>query len=77
MSLVVQSDVNESSNVQVESRIWSKWTQIIFGALGLSVTLELTFFILYRRVNLDEGWYLWASKLVYDGQILYRDFVYT
>lgn len=28
-------------------------------------------------VNADEGWYLYASKLVFQGQIPYRDFAYT
>lgn len=47
------------------------------GLLALFVLAELAFFVLFRRVNLDEGWYLWASKLVYDGELLYRDFAYT
>ncbi len=38
---------------------------------------ELLFLILFRKVNLDEGWYLWAGKLVMAGKLLYRDFVYT
>jgi hypothetical protein len=38
---------------------------------------ELTFLFFFRQVNLDEGWYLWASKLVYEGRALYRDFAYT
>ncbi|MDQ3250597.1 MAG: hypothetical protein M3Q45_15500 [Chloroflexota bacterium] len=45
--------------------------------LVLLALLELTFLALVRSVNLDEGWYLWASKLVYEGQWLYRDFAYT
>ena len=36
--------------------------------------LEAAFLLLFRRVNLDEGWYLWASKLVYEGKVPYRDF---
>lgn len=35
------------------------------------------FFVIYRIVNLDEGWYLWAARLVYRGELLYRDFTYT
>jgi hypothetical protein len=38
---------------------------------------EMLFLFFYRQVNLDEGWYLWASKLVYEGKVLYRDFAYT
>lgn len=44
--------------------------------MGLAA-LELIFLLLFRNVNLDEGWYLWASKLVYEGRVLYRDFAYT
>ena len=28
-------------------------------------------------VNLDEGYYLTASRFVYQGKIVYRDFFYT
>ena len=35
------------------------------------------FFILYGRINADEGWYLYASRLVYEGQRPYQDFAYT
>jgi hypothetical protein len=38
---------------------------------------EIVFFLFFRRFNLDEGWYLWASKLVYEGKLLYTDFAYT
>jgi hypothetical protein len=34
------------------------------------------FFGVYRELNLDEGWYLWAARLVYEGQIPYRDFAF-
>lgn len=45
--------------------------------LWLVVGLELLFLFIFRQVNLDEGWYLWASKLVYQGKVPYRDFAYT
>lgn len=45
--------------------------------LWLLVSLEFLFLFIFRQVNLDEGWYLWASKLVYSGQVPYRDFAYT
>lgn len=34
-------------------------------------------YILVGEVNEDEGWYLYASKLVYQGKVPYRDFSYT
>ncbi len=48
-----------------------------FVCVALILVAELGFLVLYRQVNLDEGWYLWASKLVYEGKLLYRDFAYT
>lgn len=51
--------------------------QLRYGLLGALLMAEVIFLFLYRQVNLDEGWYLWASKLVYEGQVLYRDFAYT
>lgn len=38
---------------------------------------QLVFWVFYRLVSLDEGWYLWAGKEVYRGRQLYRDFAYT
>ena len=48
-----------------------------YAILALLTSAELLFLILFRKVNLDEGWYLWASKLVLEGKLIYRDFVYT
>ncbi len=54
------------------------WRDLI-GLPGLLLLLiaQLVFLFYARQVNLDEGWYLWASKLVYEGKLLYRDFAYT
>lgn len=49
-------------------------------ACGVALALfmvQIIFLVLFRQVNLDEGWYLWASKLVYEGKLLYRDFAFT
>lgn len=51
--------------------------QASFLILALVLLAELALLLWYRQVNLDEGWYLWASKLVYEGKVLYRDFAYT
>jgi hypothetical protein len=44
--------------------------------IGLDAMASLTFLEL-GQVNSDEGWYLYASKLVFQGQLPYRDFAYT
>ncbi|MEZ4640401.1 MAG: glycosyltransferase family 39 protein, partial [Caldilineaceae bacterium] len=49
----------------------------VAAALFLALAAQMTALIFVRRVNLDEGWYLWAAKLVYTGKILYADFAYT
>ena len=33
-------------------------------------------FVIFGNTNRDEGWYLYASRLVYEGKIPYRDFPY-
>ena len=37
---------------------------------------EIGVLFFLRQINLDEGWYLWASKLVYEGKLPYRDFAF-
>jgi len=44
--------------------------------IGLYGMASLAFLEL-GQVNADEGWYLYASKLVFEGQLPYRDFAYT
>jgi 4-amino-4-deoxy-L-arabinose transferase-like glycosyltransferase len=46
--------------------------QIAFGVYCL---IGLAFAIL-GNTNRDEGWYLYASRLVYEGKVPYRDFPY-
>ena len=51
---------------------------VIASGVALAIFVaQIVFFVLFRSVNLDEGWYLWASKLVYEGKFLYRDFAFT
>lgn len=59
-----------------------KRTHTVYPLLVASLLLSsilVTFLLLlfFRRVNLDEGWYLGAAQRVYGGQLLYRDFAYT
>jgi hypothetical protein len=51
-----------------------KWAKI-FG-LVLFVAISVVY-IVFGRINADEGWYLYASKLVYSGQLPYQDFAFT
>ena len=43
---------------------------------SLILLAEICFLFFFRQINLDEGWYLWASKLVYEGKLPYRDFAF-
>jgi hypothetical protein len=52
------------------------WKIIVVFSTMLFVINSIAF-IRLGRVNADEGWYLYASKLVYAGQSPYRDFAYT
>jgi len=54
------------------------------GFAKIAVTLGLTLFVVNSvvfiflgQVNADEGWYLYASKLVYTGHHPYQDFAFT
>lgn len=47
------------------------------GMLCIGILAIFLFFLFFRRVNLDEGWYLGAAQLVYTGKTLYHDFAYT
>ncbi len=49
--------------------------RLLIGLLAIYV-LESLFFVLFGDVTYDEGWYLYASKLVYRGKLLYLDFPY-
>ncbi len=50
-----------------------RWSALLLVLLAA----ELLFLLFYRRINLDEGWYLGAARLVYQGKTLYQDFAYT
>ncbi len=62
---------NKSLKVQLNF-----WFIITVGGCILFLAVTATFFFL-GRLNSDEGWYLYASKLVYSGEIPYKDFAYT
>ena len=75
IALQKSSPLSQNAEREYESFLDKyRWSTYL---LALCIIVEFIFFILFRKVNLDEGWYLWASKLVYDGQQLYQDFAYT
>lgn len=52
------------------------WRMLTICGLAVFVFSSLAFLLL-GRVNADEGWYLYASQLVFRGKVPYRDFAYT
>jgi len=52
------------------------WQLATWGGTALYVLFSLIYLIL-GQANADEGWYLYASKLVFQGNVPYRDFAYT
>ncbi|MDQ2693075.1 MAG: hypothetical protein M3Y68_13640, partial [Chloroflexota bacterium] len=53
-----------------------------FARLSIVVGAEIfliggIFMLFSGKLNMDEAWYLYASKLVYRGEIPYRDFAFT
>src|SRR5947209_681967 len=53
---------------------WFGW--VAAGALG-TVAAATSIYVAYGLPNADEGWYLYAARLVYQGQLPYRDFAFT
>ena len=52
------------------------WNIVIAGGVAVYVVISAIYLFL-GQVNADEGWYLYASKLVWQGQLPYQDFAYT
>ncbi|MFI5052772.1 MAG: hypothetical protein ACHQDE_00295 [Acidimicrobiia bacterium] len=50
------------------------WFAIV--AVGLYAVVGVVF-VVWGRLNGDEGWYLYAARLVYRGQLPYHDFSFT
>jgi hypothetical protein len=49
-------------------------TAFAIGAILLAVAGVA--FVLFGTLNHDEGWYLYAARLVFEGELPYRDFVF-
>jgi len=52
------------------------WVSIAVIAVALSLLL-CTANLFLGNLNQDEGWYLYAAKQITQGQVLYRDFMFT
>ncbi len=48
--------------------------RLALSLAGLAFAATSLYFLLYGRTNHDEGWYLYAARLVLEGQLPYRDF---
>src|SRR4051812_26657194 len=53
---------------------WFGW--VTAGALG-TVFAATAAYVVYGLPNADEGWYLYAARLVWQGHLPYRDFSFT
>jgi hypothetical protein len=60
----------------VEAEAAAAERSLLVPSLLAIVIAELALFAWFSLINRDEGWYLYASRLVYDGNIPYRDFNY-
>lgn len=49
---------------------------IAVGALFAAYLAVGLYFVYFGRVNHDEGWYLYAARMVYEGAFPYRDFAF-
>ncbi len=52
------------------------WISLTIMAVVLSLLLSAANLFL-GNLNQDEGWYLYAARLVSEGRVLYRDFMFT
>ncbi len=59
-------------------RSWAKDPARLATWVGISLYALLSLvYIILGEANSDEGWYLYASKLVFSGALPYQDFAYT
>ncbi len=49
----------------------------IFAGISLFIAVLAVANLLFGDLNQDEGWYLYAARLVAGGELLYRDFAFT
>jgi len=55
----------------------SRTASAVVAVVGVVAYAVLSFVFVFRgRLNADEGWYLYAGRLVWRGQLPYRDFAF-
>lgn len=64
------------SHQERQSQSARLWRRVTVCGGGVFVILGLVFLVA-GRANADEGWYLYAGRLVFEGEVPYRDFAYT
>jgi hypothetical protein len=71
---LVTSQATFESTVLPAEHARPRW--VMWGGISLYVVLSSAY-VVWGRLNIDEGWYLYASQLVWRGWLPYRDFAFT
>jgi hypothetical protein len=75
-TLIVDKEKQGFVSGKLSLKGFSFWRLVYWLSFTIFAVNTLAFVVL-GEVNADEGWYLYASKLVTMGQQPYRDFAYT
>ncbi|KAA0234178.1 MAG: hypothetical protein JJLCMIEE_01914 [Acidimicrobiales bacterium] len=54
-----------------------RWGGVAPWVAVAAYVLVALVYLVRGRINFDEGWYLYAGRLAYRGEVPYRDFAYT
>jgi hypothetical protein len=73
---VVAASRNARPNDQSRNGIDTALLVVAVAAVAGFAVVSL-FFVVYGRVNGDEGWYLYAARLAWRGELPYADFAFT
>ncbi|MBN1439370.1 MAG: hypothetical protein JW929_08180 [Anaerolineales bacterium] len=72
----MESPIPEKRTGSADPPRRSAWDVLTAAGIALFL-INSAAFILLGRFNADEGWYLYAGKLVYEGLRPYQDFLFT
>ncbi len=70
-------NLREAEQLQPKMKTDGKFWKVIIGLGAILFLLNSVAFIGLGQINDDEGWYLYASRLVFLGQYPYKDFAFT